>query len=82
MKDNAGCNLIVFCLANKVPEKLVTIRVINRSAKTSKLQHLIKMLNLAWHEGPGIHVAHDGRFTSPNTKATTIKPDTGCAAGT
>jgi hypothetical protein len=36
MKDNAGCGLIVFRFANKVPEKLITIRVINRSTKTSE----------------------------------------------
>jgi hypothetical protein len=63
MKDNAGCYLIVFRFANKVPEKLITIRVINRSTKTGEFQHFIKMLDLSGHEGPGIHVAHDGRPT-------------------
>jgi hypothetical protein len=59
MKDDAGCDLIVFRFANKVPEKLITLRVINRSTKTGEFQHLVKVLYVAGHEGPGIHMTHD-----------------------
>jgi hypothetical protein len=52
MKDNAGCDLIVFRFANKVPEKLISIRVIDRSTKTSEFQHLVKVLYVTGHEGP------------------------------
>jgi hypothetical protein len=43
-----------------VPEKLITIRVINRSTKSGEFQHLVKVLYVAGHEGPCVHMTHDG----------------------
>jgi hypothetical protein len=59
MKNDAGCNFVVFCLANQVPEKLIAICVVNGSTKTGELENLIKVLSSTRHEGPRVHMAQN-----------------------
>jgi hypothetical protein len=63
MKNDASRDVVMFCLANQVPEKLIAVCVIDGPAKTSELENLIKVLNAARHEGPGVHMAHNGWST-------------------
>jgi hypothetical protein len=52
MKNDAGSDFVMFCLANQVPKKLIAVCVIDGPAKTSELENLIKVLDTARHEGP------------------------------
>jgi hypothetical protein len=52
MKNDAGRNFVMFCLAYQVPKKLITVCVIDSPAKSGELENLIKVLYAARHEGP------------------------------
>ncbi len=63
MKNDAGSDFVMFCLAYQVPKKLIPVCVIDGPAKASKFENLIKVLNAARHEGPRVHSAHNGWST-------------------
>jgi len=52
MKNDAGRDLVMFCLAYQVPEKLIPVSVIDGPASSGEFENLIKVLNAARHEGP------------------------------
>jgi hypothetical protein len=63
MKNDAGSDFVMFCLAYQVPEKLIPVCVIDGPAKAGEFEDLVKVLYAARHEGPGVHTAHNGWST-------------------